>query len=447
MPDEAAPTDPSYDDVPGQDEHSDEYGDVLVDLAESDDGGGADDLPGRRPSDTTPLRPGLTAAAGLASLGAGAIHAAAIGVHAEHRQAAMAFTVLAALQLAWGALALVRSGRLISLAGIAIGAASVGGWAVAKTVGIGFIDGLDVAEAAQTADAICAALALISVVLAVLSLLPIHLDVGAPSLRVPAVLTTIALLVFSFAGMASAGSHAHDGDGHGETASGDAHGHGESDQGGTQTLAADDHGHTAAAVAPEPFDPEGTIDLGGVDGVTPVQQATAEAIVRSTIADLPQWADTADAEAAGYRSIHDSGTGVEHFINAEFQNDNTVLDPNRPESLVYRVDGDERVLAAAMYMLDQGMPLEDVPDYGGALMQWHVHDNLCYTEDGRVAGVTSGAEGECPEGLFKPEPTPMIHVWIEPHPCGPFAALEGIAGGTVPEGEDVLCDADHGSEV
>ena len=401
------------------------------------------------PSDTTSLRPGLTAAAGIASLGAGAIHAAAIGVHAEHRQAALAFTVLAVLQIAWGALALVKSGRLVSLAGIAIGAASVGGWAVAKTVGIGFIDGLTAAEPAQTADAICAALALVSVVLAVLSLLPIHFDVGAPSLRVPAVATTMAVLLFAFAGMAAAGNHAHDGESHGETAAADGHGHGDGGEGSaaTETAGSDDHAHSASAVAPVPFDPEGPIDLGGVDGVTKVQQATAESVVRSTVADLPQWADTATAEAAGYRSIHDSGTGVEHFINAEFQEDDAILDPNRPESLVYAVDGDERRLVAAMYMLDRGMPLEDVPNFGGALMQWHVHDNLCYTEDGRVAGVTDGADGECPEGLFKPEPTPMIHVWIEPHPCGPFAALEGIAGGTVPEGEEVLCDAEHGSSV
>jgi hypothetical protein len=41
----------------------------------------------------------------------------------------------------------------------------------------------------------------------------------------------------------------------------------------------------------------------------------------------------------------------------------------------------------------------------------------------------------------------MIHVWITPHPCGPFAALEGIAGGTIPEGEEVLCDEAHGSTV
>ena len=39
----------------------------------------------------------------------------------------------------------------------------------------------------------------------------------------------------------------------------------------------------------------------------------------------------------------------------------------------------------------------------------------------------------------------MIHVWITPTPCGPFAALDGIAGGQVPEGEAVLCDHAHGS--
>lgn len=378
------------------------------------------------------LRGGLTAAAGLASLGSGAIHAAAIGVHAEHREAAMAFTVLALFQITWGAFALVRSGRLVSLVGIAIGATSLGGWAVAKTVGIGFVDGLQVPEPAQTADAICAALALISVVLAALSLLPIRLDAGAPSLRVPALMMTTAVVLFTFAGMAAAGTHVHE---HGEA----GHTH------DTETASGATHTHTASAVAPVPYDPEGTIDLGGVPGVSPEQQAAAESLVRSTIADLPQWEDTAVAEAAGYRSIHDSGTGVEHYINAEFQEDDTVLDPNKPESLVYAVEGDERRLVAAMYMLDRGLPLEDVPDYGGALMQWHVHDNLCYTEDGRVAGVTAGAEGECPEGLFKPEPTPMIHVWIEPHPCGPFAALEGIAGGTIPEGEEVLCDEAHGA--
>ena len=39
----------------------------------------------------------------------------------------------------------------------------------------------------------------------------------------------------------------------------------------------------------------------------------------------------------------------------------------------------------------------------------------------------------------------MIHVWIEPNVCGPFAALEGVAGGTIASGEERLCDHVHGA--
>jgi hypothetical protein len=77
-------------------------------------------------------------------------------------------------------------------------------------------------------------------------------------------------------------------------------------------------------------------------------------------------------------------------------------------------------------------------------MQWHTHENLCYNAQGHVAGLTNAA-GECPAGLFKPVPTPMIHGWIEPHKCGPFAALEGIGGGRIPDGETKLCDHVHGA--
>ena len=38
----------------------------------------------------------------------------------------------------------------------------------------------------------------------------------------------------------------------------------------------------------------------------------------------------------------------------------------------------------------------------------------------------------------------MIHVWIVGNPCGPFAALEGVAGGQILPGQTRLCDAAHG---
>jgi hypothetical protein len=80
---------------------------------------------------------------------------------------------------------------------------------------------------------------------------------------------------------------------------------------------------------------------------------------------------------------------------------------------------------------------------GGKLTQWHVHDNLCFAGP-KVAGLTD-SEGKCAAGLTKGAATPMIHVWIVPHPCGPFAALEGVAGGTIAAGEQRLCDHVHGA--
>ena len=47
------------------------------------------------------------AVAALASCGAGAIHAAAIGVHSEHHQAVLAFTAVAVIQIGFGVVALM----------------------------------------------------------------------------------------------------------------------------------------------------------------------------------------------------------------------------------------------------------------------------------------------------------------------------------------------------
>ena len=63
-----------------------------------------------------------------------------------------------------------------------------------------------------------------------------------------------------------------------------------------------------------------------------------------------------------------------------------------------------------------------------------------------VAAITNAA-GECPVGTFKQtNGSPMIHVRISSHPCGPFAAVEGVAGGTaaVPDAQRLdLCNAAH----
>ncbi|MGD9704764.1 MAG: hypothetical protein AB7Q42_23860 [Acidimicrobiia bacterium] len=402
--------------------------------------------------------------AGITSLGAGAVHAAAAGSHSEHQQAVVVFVIVAAFQLGWGALALVRTGRLIALAGIAGNSAALVGWVMAKSNGISFVDGLEASERMQFADGLAALLAVVAVLAAVPVLLRGAARRGVSSLGmfslgvVGAVVAAVALPA-----MVSAGSHSH--------AHGDTDDHAAQGDAGNETVTADDHGHdddsatggadgatgdgatgdgaalTPAVVPPVPYDPTKPIDLSGVPGVTPEQQAQAENLIAITLARLPKFADPAVAESLGWRSIGDALTGHEHFINWALIDDDRMLDPDFPESLVYEVRNGKRTLVSAMFMLPTGSTLDTVPQIGGKLIQWHIHDDLCFTPivDGqaRVIGLTDG-QGNCSVGV-KLTPVPMIHVWITPHRCGPFAALEGVGAGQVKEGEEHACDHLHGA--
>jgi len=388
------------------------------------------------PFASAPARPalhtGLFAVPALASLGAGAIHASAIGAHNEHRHAVITFAIVAAVQLVLGTAALVSHRRLVGVALFAANLAALVGWAMAKRDGISFIDGLDERESVQWADALAAGMA-------AAVLLGVALT-AARSWRFPGsdvVVRVLALPVaaLTVTGMVAAGGHAH--------AVNDDHGH---------AAAVDDHADHAAtdasaAIPAKPFVPGQPIDLGGVEGVTPEQQAEAELVLSNALYYLPRWADYKVAEAEGWRSIGDGITGHEHFVNPSTFDDGKILDATAPESLVYAVDrvNNTKRLVAAMFMLPPGSTMADVPSTGGALMQWHIHDNLCFDPNTlRVAGLRAPG-GPCTNGLVVGGENPMIHVWIESHPCGPFAALEGIAGGTIAEGETRLCDHHHGA--
>ncbi len=437
-------------------------------------------------AETTPdTRIGNLAIAGFASLGAGAIHAAAVGVHNEHSQAVRVFVVTALFQLAWGALAQRRTSKVFALAGIAGNGALIAGWILAKTGGINFVAGLEAKEAVQFADGLAAVFALVAVLGALVALIrPSALAVRTAFASVAA----LAIAGLTLPGMVAAGSHGHAGtDDHGAAGTDDhgaaaapaadeAHAHPEdaaapqaataatdaSHPHPTETSVAQaigapaaepeavhDGGHAGAGPArpPTKYDPTKPLDFGGVEGVTPEQQAAAENLVAITLLRLPKFSDPAVAESLGWKSIGDGLTGVEHYINWELINDDDFLNPDMPESLVYDVSGGggSKKLVSAMFMLPDSVGLTEVPDIGGPLMQWHIHDNLCFSQGDHptVAGVTTASAG-CPEGLSKFKPAPMIHVWITKHPCGPFAALEGIGAGTIAEGEERLCDTAHG---
>lgn len=390
----------------------------------------------------TPL---LVLVAGCASLGAGAMHAVAAGAHSEHSETVAAFTAVAVLQLVWGAAILARPWRWLAVTGAAINALALGAWLVAKISGIPGLEGLDQSEPIEWSDGLAALLAAVAVVAILRALLGVRTEAARSTPAFGALVSVVAVGALALPGMVATANHQHEGaehdHGEGEVAAGHTH---EDDA----VASGDDHAdHTDSAVPAKPYDPELPIDLSGTEGVTPQQQARAENLIAITLARLPQFSDPAVAEAAGFHSIGDGFTGHEHFINWSYIDDDKVLDPDYPESLVYSTSSGKRELVSAMFMLPRGSTLDDVPDVGGELTQWHVHDDLCFTDDPvapQVRGVTS-VGGPCSPPLVKLDPVPMIHVWIVPQACGPFAALEGVGAGQIKEGEERLCDHAHGS--
>ncbi|MEO6123158.1 MAG: hypothetical protein ABIR32_05570 [Ilumatobacteraceae bacterium] len=455
---------------------------------------------------TVERMPGLAIAA-AASLGAGVIHAGAIGLHADNQTLARVFIATAVFQLGWGLIVLLHPARWLAVIGAVGNLALVGGWLLTRVSGIAFISGLETREPAQFADTACALLGVTAVGLAFSAAV-----IGSRATRPLSLsITGLVIAAITIPAMLASANHVHD---HG--AEGAAHSHGTAtvaaatgaagvideslphshDDGAavavddasvtpttvataitaitvidesvphdhgtaaatdpaTATVSADGttettvHNHAAAeqAVAPVPYDPTKPIDLGGVPGVTPEEQARAENLVAITLIRLPQWSDPAVAEAAGFHSIGDGVTGHEHYVQWDWINDDVWLNPDFPESLVYEPQPDgTKKLVSAMYMIPDTMTLDQVPDIGGSLTQWHIHDNLCYTPDPvapKVAGTTS-PDGTCRAGLVKGKEAPMIHVWIESTPCGPFAALEGVGAGQIQDGEVRLCDHVHG---
>lgn len=358
--------------------------------------------------------------AAMASIGAGLIHGGAIGLHAEHPQLARLFILLAFAQVAWGVMVMLRPRGWLFVVGMLVNASAVAGWLATRLSGISWIDGLEVRESAQIADSLCAALGLIAAVIAIRAVLLGKIEISStPRVAIPAALVAVVAIVAMWNGAA----HLH--------ATGDtAHGGDAAHDGDTA--------HTGVVLEnwPRAFDPSLPLDISNVEGVSAEQELRAANLIKETSIKLLRWADPKTAYAEGWRSIQDAVTGFEHYQNYSLYNDDKFLDPTAPESLVYKVGlGGQRTLVSAMFMAGTKVPMDSpqLTDYAGPLMQWHIHDNLCFINGSggapRVVGITN-SQGVCAFGARSPGDNAMVHVWIVPHECGPFAALEGVGAGS-----------------
>lgn len=357
--------------------------------------------------------------AGAASLGAALVHAAAAGAHGDDRTLVLLFTATAAAQAAAG-LALLRSpgrGVLVAAAGTNLAAAAA--WAASRLTGLPLVESLSARQPAGLQDATAAALGTAAALLAIAS-------VRRPTDSSPARPMWWPALALPLAMVGVAAPHSHD-DG---PVGADHHDH--------EVAAAADHDHQAEADDhPDHGDGDGLspVDavLAGADtsDATPSQLEAAVALVTDTRDALDGlYARPADAEAAGFVWIGDGRRvgGFQHYVHHGRLSDGKVLDPAAVESLVYEHTADGPVLVSAMYLLEPGSTIEDAPEVAGGLTVWHDHQNLCWDPGGtRLAGVL--VDGRCQPGGELRATSPMLHVWLEDHECGPFAGIEGHGEG------------------
>ncbi|MCA1691070.1 MAG: hypothetical protein LC733_02310, partial [Actinobacteria bacterium] len=152
---------------------------------------------------------------------------------------------------------------------------------------------------------------------------------------------------------------------------------------------------------------------------TKAQIVAAEKLIADTKAGTARYAASMYAASAdGYVGPSTPAT-TDHYSNGAYSGDGRVLDPTRPESLMYTLTSRGPVLVGVMYLMN--VPGEFGPEVGGCLTRWHVHTNVCLST-ATFQPVQEMVEGQaCPVGTFHFIPPPALHVWLIDVPGGRFA--------------------------
>lgn len=126
-----------------------------------------------------------------------------------------------------------------------------------------------------------------------------------------------------------------------------------------------------------------------------------------------RWRDVRAAAASGFdthyalRAPGDDTVGYLHAEHRRYSADSRILDPSRPESLIYATEpGRKPRLVGAMFSVPRGV-LGPTP--GGAIDRWHSHI-VCVS--GNKRGLAPLADGSCPAGSTKTQGSEMLHVWF-----------------------------------
>ena len=151
---------------------------------------------------------------------------------------------------------------------------------------------------------------------------------------------------------------------------------------------------------------------------TVAQKVAAAKLVSDTEVATAKYRSLSTAAADGY--VGPELKFTQHFVHTGHMQDGQVLDPKRPEALMYTASPRGPVLVGVMYVMNH--PGEFGPEPGGCLTRWHVHTNVCLDATTQVLIEVKEEPVACPAGSSRYIPPPLLHVWFVDVPGGRFAA-------------------------
>ncbi len=185
--------------------------------------------------------------------------------------------------------------------------------------------------------------------------------------------------------------------------------------GGTSATPVTDSGHThnSPVAGTTPGHSHGS----DTTSVTPEQQAAADKLASEVKTGTARFSDFKVAEKEGYKQITpyiNGKFGPAHFHNVAYVADGKLLDPTKPEDLVYlKMPNGQMIYLGAMFLAAPGTG----PAPGGSITSWHSHDKLCIGQNSVKGKSTNGT---CPAGTAAIQQE-MLHVWTFNNPDGTFA--------------------------
>ena len=161
------------------------------------------------------------------------------------------------------------------------------------------------------------------------------------------------------------------------------------------------HSHNPATASPPTYD----------------ERVAATALVQATKQGIARYSDVAAAEQAGYH-LNGPQFGPLHYVNDVREHDDEVLEPTRPEGLVYVPTADGPLLVGALFIMPR-LGLAG-PTPGGPITHWHTH-NVCIGLPPLLLAGLATPVGACPPGSINVTTPEMMHVWTIDNPGGPYA--------------------------